>query len=307
MNTLKSVILTRLSCLLLFASLGLPLAAEGQQVLDRVLASIEGEPITLSEVTRFAQGQGKQVSANNEEQLRTALQEVVAQKLVEKEAQALSISVSNDEIQAYLEEIQNQNRVDEQTFKTLLKERGIEWESYLKQISTDILKGRIVSARVRSKINVVDEDIARYLVEQPELKPAEGTKRVLQIPLSSDSDIAKSEYGALVEEISKTENLKSRKVLDRGAQDLGYVVEGELRSEIREAISGVTDGEVSEIVSLDLRNVAFFVVGSITADTPVDEMLKQEITGKVFEKKFQEQLRKFLEEDLPKRYHVEQL
>lgn len=291
---------------LLFVSVAL---AE-ELLIDRVMVSIEGEPITQSEIVRFAKGQGKDVNGLDrlDPIMQGLVQEVVVQKLLDKEAEALNISVTNEEVETYLSEIRRQNEVDEATFRELLADRGIEWESYLKQIKTDIIKNRVVSARVRAKINVVDEDIARYLEAQPELRPSNGSRRVFEINLGTiQEQLAIEKREELLKVLSEQSEFDALPLLDMGARDLGYVLVEDLRPEIASALEETKDAQLSDVVSIDSRQTIYYVVGTISEDSPVDMVLSKEISAKVYEKKFNEKLRKFIDVELPARYHVEQL
>ena len=95
------------------------------------------------------------------------------ERLLQREAQEAGISVSDEETQAYLDEIKRQNNVDDEGFEELLEKQGFTLDEYLTQVRRDIVRTRILSMRVRKMINIVPEDVERFLEDHPELRPPE--------------------------------------------------------------------------------------------------------------------------------------
>lgn len=291
-------------------------------VLDSILASIDGEPVTLTELRRHVATQmysSKENVPSPEEltvsspNLRTLLQDLVLSRLLDKEADAVGISVSKEEIDAYISEIQRQNRVDEDGFVAILQQQGLSWDEYVLQIKNDILKNRVVSARVRSKINVVDEDVERYMAERPELTPEVGSIRLQQIriPLSTPEQrkSVENQITGLQMQLATLSGSELRRAFARAGgaafQDLGHVQLDDLRSEIRDVVSPMESGQVSTPVEIGPAIYLFFVAGRVTEESPIDEAMEAEIKEQIFQVKFQEELKTFLDVELPKRYHVE--
>ena len=291
-------------------------------VLDSILASIDGEPVTLTDLRRHVSSQMYAASRNlpdpkdlslHSPELRQLLQDLVLSRLLDKEADAVGISVSNEEIDAYIAEIRRQNNVDEEGFRQILQQQGLTWKEYEQQIRNDILKNRVVSARVRSKITVVDGDVKRYLAERPDLAPELGSIRLQQIRIPTGSAeqlaAAKKQLASIAAQCSAVEGLERRRVFARAGgpafRDLGHVRADELRSEISTAVAELAAGELSEPISFENAAYLFLLAGIVTEETPFDEALRDEIRDEIFQVKFQEELKSFLDVDLPKRYHVE--
>lgn len=297
-------------------------AGPQEVVLDSVLASIDGEPVTLTELRRHVATQMYSAQKDfpkpseltlDSPQLRKLLQDLVLSRLLDKEADAVGISVSNEEIDAYIAEIRRQNNVDEDGFIAILKQQGLTRDEYVLQIKNDILKNRVVSARVRNKINIVDEDVQRYLSERPELAPAPGSIRLQQIRIPASSveemEAAKKQIAGITAQLGGLEGRELRQAFVRAGgqafQDLGHVSVSDLREEIQTAVAELQPGQVSAPVEIGNAAYLFFLAGRVTEETPVDEALEDEIRDQIFQAKFQEELRTFLDVDLPKRYHVE--
>ncbi len=278
-------------------------------VIDRIVATVDGEPLTLSDVRRhlIAVGRGETLdAAASKEEVRPSLNELIGITLLLREAEAEGIAVADDEISAYIGEIKRQNQVDAAGFEELLSAQGLNEKQYRQQVRSDILRARVMSARVRSKINVIDEDIQRYLEERPDLIPTVGSQRVEQVAMPS----------ALMAEAPAREALeKVRERVIAGASmkeaaqtryvDLGYLNPAELREELKSVVEGATVGELSEPIVLS-SGVYLFRVSAVYAETSdIDSILKEEIRRELYERRFKEAVTEYVNVELPKKYHVE--
>ena len=316
----------RNSLLIVFLSFGvglLPAGAEepeqSKQVLDTLVAVVDGEPLTWSELKRYAAlqggGQGEELevaTATDSLKMRTLLRELILERVLDKEAEAIGISVGNDEIDAYIDEIKRQNGVDDAGFDELLAGRGISRAEYVKQIRNDILKNRVVSARVRAKVNIVDEDVQRFIEEHPDTVPAVGSVRLQEFKLAFENNISKedvlkklSEAKDSIEESDRATAELFRASAGTNFRDLGYLRLADLKKEIREQVESLKVGAVSEPVELDNAAALFFLAEEVTEKEQLDSQLRAYIEEQIFKEKFNESLKNFLDKELPKRYHVE--
>lgn len=273
-------------------------------VADMVVASVDGEPMTLRDLREFVQSQSE-LSAQDVEQgnfdAQQYLKLLVMRQLIEKEAKAAGISVADEEIDAYIAEIKRQNRVDDGQFNELLRSKGLSLESYRRQITDDILKSRIVGSRLRSKITVSDEDVDRYVKEHPQKLPQQGDVHVEQlfVPADGTMDIA-----GLRERVVAGET-----AADAGGKyyaDLGYVNEDDLLPELKERVAQLGEGSVSPVIETDRGSYVLRVIDRRGADSvTLDPDLRESIRKELFESRLRDEVERYLGEELPKKYNVE--
>ncbi len=275
--------------------------------IDRVIATIDGEPYTMSDLEEYMSR--KKGAGAEEGDLKKFLNEMLVEQMIEKEAKTLGITVSDEDVNGYVEEIKRQNGVDDRALLELLQKQGLTLESYRNAVRGDILRTKVVSMSIRGKINVVDEDIARHIESHPELIADKNSVHVEQI-------LFRFAEGQTEEERQKRrEDLESmRAELGSGSNwakigkenylDLGFVVTHDLRPELRDALSGLASGEVSQIVTTD---VGFYLLRFQKAEEPgeIDPVLKEKLRQQIYEAKFREKIEQFLREDLEKKYQVE--
>jgi len=114
-----------------------------------IAATINGSPISrLTIIQKLEKASGKKL-----------LDSLITEKLVQNEANAKKIVVSNDEINGEIKKIEDQIIAQSSTLDAALAAQGMTMEDLKKQI---ILQ-KEVEKLVADKINVTDEEVAQYI------------------------------------------------------------------------------------------------------------------------------------------------
>lgn len=270
--------------------------------IDQVVVTIDGDPVVKSEVIAFAQARQLDVSGElSAEKIREFAQQYVADDLLKRESTALGVRVFDEEVQAYVDEIKKQNGIDDAQFNQLLLERGLSRQRYEEQARLDILKSRIVSRQIRSTITISDQQVERYLEENPDQRPAAGSVRLLQIFVPID--LGRAVADELLQKIKTGESIAA--VGGRLFTDVGYVDPENLREELKSAAEQLEVGKNSEVIESEVGYYIVQVASKVDADGKVDGEITEDIRNKLFEKEFKEKLDSYLTIELPKKYLVE--
>ncbi|MCB0359301.1 MAG: SurA N-terminal domain-containing protein, partial [Bdellovibrionales bacterium] len=225
------------------------------EVVDMVIASIDGEPVTSSDLRRYVRMvSGKELGDihSGGSEVRQFVRDLVLARLFDREAEKLGIAVNSDEIDAYVSEIKQQNAVDDAGFQALLESRGLSLDDYRDQVRNEILRSRIVANRVRSKISVSDEEIDKELEGHDELRQDEGEVALQQI-FARRADLTSDQYEALKNEFQslRTKLVEGGDWRTLGGDrysNLGFVATDELLPALRDALSKLEPGAVSDVV-----------------------------------------------------------
>ncbi|MFI5367203.1 MAG: SurA N-terminal domain-containing protein, partial [Candidatus Binatia bacterium] len=139
-----------LGCMLLLA------VSVHAETINRIVATIDGEPITAYELKQFAERtiRGRQVNSSDQAMLLDAL---ITEKLVSKEVSDKGVVVRDDDIDRYIDSIKERNKIDDEQLKQALAQQGLTLESYRLQIREDIQRQQLVSREIRGKVNVTPE------------------------------------------------------------------------------------------------------------------------------------------------------
>jgi len=233
-------------------------------MLDRVVATVNDEIITWSELVGVINVEGRQQLENLSESERQRmikkmerpyLNNLIEVKLQVQEARRLGLTVSDAEVEGAIAEIKNKFHVTDADFLESLKAERMTMAEYKARLSEQIMMQKVVNMEVRSKIIVSDDDVQNYYeAHEGEFS---GNKRIKirQIffaagPGARRDDVeakADSVYQKLLEgadfqmmamEYSEGPNRAS-------GGDLGYIVSGTALKEIEEAAESLNVGEIS--------------------------------------------------------------
>jgi peptidyl-prolyl cis-trans isomerase SurA len=241
---------------------GLLLAGPAEGVLvDRIVAVVNGEVVTYSELQQARQVQGLlapgQTAGKGSDQIdRELLREIIETRLLIQEAKRQGLSVSDEELKLALSDIKQRNRMDDAALVAALAREGLTLEEYRRQLGEQMLIARIVEKEVRSRAVVTQGDLEAYYREhrEPYRLPEEITLSHLFFPLPKGADAeARARVQSEVEQALQA--LKQggdfRALARRSGGDdgrLGTFTKGSLAPEFEKAIASLREGGISQPV-----------------------------------------------------------
>ena len=166
------------------------------RVIDGVVALVNEEPVTFSEVREsVSEGMGIPVGdadslLREERDPRAVLrwiEALVDSVLVRKELEKLGQPISESEIDKAVESVRNANGVTEAQFVELLGKDGISLPAYRRRIRWQMERGAIVRARKYKEVMVTESEVRDYFRESGErfLVGAEVRLETLFFPIAS--------------------------------------------------------------------------------------------------------------------------
>lgn len=314
MNILKSALMfvTIGVFFLLFspASFAQSAARTDGNIINEVVADIDGEPLTVKDLEQYAALQGQDLPPDifgGDTKIMQLVKDMVLSKLIEREAKESGIEVSSEEIASYIEEIRRQNGVDVDGFRKLLESRGLSEQDYKRVVAGDILRAKVISAKVRAKVQIVDEDVKRYIEKNPQRIPPAGMVRVEQIFFPIDISANEKALAETLSELRKRiiGGLEFSQAGGANYSDLGYMNLADLSTELRQAAVGLEDGGVSNVIIAGQGVYLLRVSGSTRGENGVAPGMEKQIRDELYQAALKEGLEKFLTEQLPTKYEVE--
>lgn len=258
-----------LTAVLLLLSLffALPAAAE---IIDRVVASIGDDVITLFDVEKegealFRQIAGSTPDADQEARLKEAKRKVI-DNLVEKvlllrEAKKTGIDVNEDEVSSAIEKIKKENKIDQEALLSALKKEGVTFESYKEEVKGQIIRSKVVDKRVRSAINVSEEDIMIYYERNRDDFQTDEEIRarhiILLVPDDADEEAVNAVRNRAAEILQKARNGEDFEGLARkysegpsasSGGDLGFFKREDMVKEFSNAVFPLKINEISDLI-----------------------------------------------------------
>lgn len=239
----------------------LALAAPAQ-VVDRVAAIVNGDVITLSELAQRAGPDYRQDDAKaRAKALKAAFDLMVAEKLFAAQATALGVDVSDQVVDASIDDFKRRNKIDDAMLDDLLRREGMTRDGLRQRFRRDLEAGQIMRLKVSSRVKVTDEDVRNYYQTNAKLFGGEDELKVrhIFIPLAAGAtpaDEAKvraqgekilarvaagQDFAALAREVSKGPSASE-------GGDLGWLRRGTLAPELDRAVFALQVGRTSGLV-----------------------------------------------------------
>ena len=247
-----------------------PVVTSDDEVLDRVVAVVNNDAITLGELDEammMARQPGQQRPPGNDEQVRRDfLNRFIEARLQLQEADREKIGVEEAEVDdELLERVKKSNLKDLDEFKAILKSQGISYDSIRRRLRDNIKLSKVVRRKVTIRVSVTDPEIDRYLEENRdklETGLAYHARHILLVPEGGTTDAA-WEAARIKAELVRSQlrdgadfaELARKFSADATAKDggdLGTLKRGELSQEIENRILALSAGMVSEPYRSDL-------------------------------------------------------
>nr|NIP31461.1 hypothetical protein [Candidatus Dadabacteria bacterium]NIT14324.1 hypothetical protein [Candidatus Dadabacteria bacterium] len=149
MKTINTVAFT--SFLFLFTAV-----LNATEVIDRVVAIVNDDLITLSDLNAYLSSLPEQTVDIDEDR---ALNDLIEQMILTQEAAKLGITVTENEINRSIENVKAKLGMSDEQLNEMLAKQKLTQEQFRNQWRLQILSGKLVSSLVKGRIAVTDEEI----------------------------------------------------------------------------------------------------------------------------------------------------
>lgn len=318
-NSVKKTGCILLLLFLLFPRM--PLAYAETDMIDRILATVNGEIITLSEFERYKTMMyfGASEKPEGREADRQLLGSLIERKLLLQEGKKLEIEVRDREVDMALEDVMKRNNISLKTLKEELTKQDLTLRDYRDLLRNEIMQSQIIGRQVHAKITITDKDIQEYYNQSVGAQEKKGPRvRIQQILLllpqdSNQKKAAELERNAadIREKIlagEDFEKLAAAYSQGAGAQtggDLGFFHKGELLPEIEQAAFSLEKGEISPVIKTSLGfHIIRVVDRDLTGDSQSWQDQAREIKGMLYNIEFEKLLQEYIN-DLKEKAYIE--
>ena len=299
------------------------------ELVDRVVAVVNDDVITLSELEKEGEPLYRDISAKTpsasladtlQDAREHVLDQLIEKRLVAQKAKAANLSVSDAEVDAAFEQMLAQNKVSREGFLARLKNEGVTETAYKEDLRGQILQGKLVNTDVRSKVVVTEEEILDYYDTHYTSQVSGEGYYLLQIGISW-VDPQNPDASAEVLRVNKLEaKEQAEKILAMARDgedfkdlarkystmpsagdggDIGIFQLDEMASYMREAVQSLKPGEISDVIDTPEGYQFFKLInsedGTIVIKTPLEEV-KDQIRNSLYEERLKDAYGTWLEE-----------
>jgi len=240
----------------------LMLAGKGVgEVVDRIVAEVNNEIITLSELENMAksieaQAGGQPKGPEAKKMQREMLEALIDRKLAKAEAKRRGIVLSDKELDAAMAQFKQRNNIpDDETFAKGLAQAGLSIKEFRQQIADQMTQERLLVVVVGTKISVSDTEVRRLYEQQFKKGGTQVHIVTLRMPFppgatEAQKDEAKQKAETIVNAIKGGESLaEAAGKLSLKASDVGFVSQSDLDPRLAEYLDKLKPKEVAPILT----------------------------------------------------------
>jgi parvulin-like peptidyl-prolyl isomerase len=299
-----------------------PCAAQSQDDLDRVVASIDGDPITVRDLKTFAavnHATLPDAGDLNSPETKAALKGVISERLLESEVKKYKDQVEDRQVDEYISNFERGNGITDDQLRTQVQAQGHTYEEFRKHARLELQKMLMIQREVRQKVNISPAEVKAYYDAHPqEFTVGKERFKVAQILIEVPPNATPAQIEAAR---AKAESI--HKQLINGADfnkmavqysdddsksqggELGDFSRGEMIDPIQNAIDQMKVGTVSEPIQTEHG----FHIVKLEAHDQVGVKPFAEVSGQIQDKlvsmKAQQQFGSWVDNDLVKKHYIE--
>ena len=235
------------------------------------------------------------------------LSELIEQALIEQRVKELGIRIAEEEIEAAIDDVQNQNKLTREQLIEALQFQGMDYEKYRENLRQQILRYKLLGREVQAKVEVTNKEIRDYFREHIDEYREEPFLRLSRItfPIPEKATAVQIEAirGKAEEALVRLEqgeefypvllSLSADQSAEGG--DMGTFVEGELTTAFDRAVRGLKEGEFSSLV----ETPSGFHILQVTERSPGKirqfDVVKEEIHRILRDRKTEERFKEWSE------------
>ncbi len=249
-----------------------PFSSSGALV-DRIVAVVNQEIITLSEVERWAGPYQEEIQTKDRlerreqvrEVYRKVLERLIEEKLIDQEVKRSGVKVTSKEVEGALEEVKRRNAATQEDLEKALAKEGFTLEAYKKEIEKKLQRMKLINWAVKTELQAGEKEWRDFYQKNIDLYRINESYHLSQIlflipkgATSGEIREIRKKCDKVLEKIKEGENFGEMALLysedisakDRG--DLGFFKKGEILLELEKEALRLRVGEMSGVIRTDL-------------------------------------------------------
>jgi parvulin-like peptidyl-prolyl isomerase len=262
--------------------------------LERVVAVVNDSIILQSELEARlvpVRAEAEQITDPTERRRRLAklstqvLDEMVSEELIVQAAETAKIEVDSSEVQAALDEIKQQNKLDDAGLAQALASQGYTVQGYRQDLRRQLLRLRAVNQLVAPKVQVTEDDVRSRYAELQRRSNAVSAVYLSHIlialpehPTEQELAAARQKAAQAIQEVNGGQPFAevAKKYSADTNVELGWFQRGSINADWETVVFSMQKGETRGPVT-GPRGLEIFHVGDVQAAAlkPYEEMKEQ--------------------------------
>ncbi len=288
-----------------------------EAVVDRIVAVVNQEIITLSEVEKWSLPFQGKIDAEDRlerrervrEVFRKVLERIIEDKLIEQEAKKSGIKVTSKEIEGAIEEIRRRNNLSQEEFERALAAEGLTFENLKRDVEKKILRVKFINFAVKVEPKAGEKELREFFQNNMDRYRVNESYRPAHILFLIPNEATPEQIRGVRKRGQKVlERIKSGEDFAQMAMeysedsasrqsggDLGYFKKGELLPALERETRRLKVGEVSGLVRTELGFHILKLLDQQGGEPPFEEV-KEKVQADYFEMEMEKAFQQFLSE-----------
>lgn len=287
------------------------------RLVNAIIASIDGKPVTLREFAAYRNGRGRLLPTEQQRTDSTFLDGMIEERMLEAEFRAQDISADDEDTQYYIDRVLAMNGSTRADVERALAEIRLSWSDYFERMRFEVQKLALINREIRARVHVTDEEVERYWKESGGSLEPEGVEvSQIFVPLPLDGNRAQVELA--VERAKAAATAIDTDGFERAAKtysfgptadeggSLGTFEQGQLAPEFERQLARLEVGDHTEVFEasggLHILRLDRVIASGDRKDL-TDER-REQIRNRLYDDMLDVRLQRWLREDLRKKHHV---
>jgi peptidyl-prolyl cis-trans isomerase SurA len=238
---------------------------------------------------------------------REVLDRLIDDELIVQQAAELKLSISDEQVDASIEEIKKQNNLTDEQLREALRSQGMTMASYRADLRRQLLRFRVLNIAVGSRVNVSDDEVRSYYdrhMKDGSNVQVRASHVFIAIPDGADAQVVaekRAQAERILQRAQAGEDFAklAREASDDAATradggDLGYFGKDMLPKSIEELVFSMKVGDIRGPVRADRGfHVIKLVDRKVQPPKPFDEV-KDDIRNQLRQKEMERQTKIYL-------------
>jgi peptidyl-prolyl cis-trans isomerase SurA len=292
---------------------GLQSQTKPAKIVDRIVAQVNDDIITQSEINReLAQARqelaakftGEQLEAELKKEEKNILEDLIRQRLFLQKANEMGMGSGMDvQVSAQIEAMRKQYNIkDMEEFEKALESQGMTLASYREYVKKQMIIGNLINSFVDSRITLLSEEVERYYKDHVKdySSAEEVTLSEILITIGGNDGQAESLANEYRKRLLKGESFAamasqySKGPTASKGGNIGTYQTAKLSPQIAEAIASLKEGEISQAVKIGDSYAIFRVDSRKEPQVRPFEEVRNEIKNILFMQRQRPELERFV-------------
>ena len=275
----------------------------GAEVVDRIVAEVNDEIITMSELQIASKSleaqEGINPSAKESKEIeRNMLEALIDRKLAKAEAKRRGITLEDKELEAALANFRRKNLLqDDESFNRAMAKAGLTLKDLKQNLADQIIQDRLIIVTVGTKTMVSEAEVQRFYEEHYKEGGGQLHLRVMQLPFPASANDAQKEETKKKAEAIMAEVKNGASFPEVAAKysveekDVGFVSQIDLDPRLVEFFGHIKPKEMAPALTPQGIQLIQLVERRSGAAPPFEEIapeIRRILSQKELEKKFSE-------------------